>query len=353
MGPRPHVLCVMQLPPPVHGVTTINAQIATSATLAEHFALDVLPLQFSTEISELGLVTVEKLLRAGSVAARLAWHLATRRPAAVYFTLAVQRPAIYRDLALLSLVRAAGVRRIVHLHARPEPNVLPALRRALHGATVILLSPALRAELGDAVTDEQIRYVPNGIADVGEIKRGRSLVPRVLFLSNLLVDKGPLVLADALAELARRGLRFEATFAGEPSREISAQVLRDALDGRAQYVGAVGDAAKRELLRYHDIFAYPSARDAFPLAVIEAMSAGLAIVASDVGAISEITGDAALLVAPNDPRTLADALAQLITLPSVRAELGRAARERYLARFTLASFEAALVDAINAALSTR
>src|SRR5450631_3449817 len=115
MGPRPHVLCVMQLPPPVHGVTTINAQIATSPTLAEHFELDVLPLQFSNEISELGLVTVEKLLRAGSVAARLAWHLATRRPAAVYFTLAVQRPAIYRDLALLSLVRAAGVRRIVHL----------------------------------------------------------------------------------------------------------------------------------------------------------------------------------------------------------------------------------------------
>jgi glycosyltransferase involved in cell wall biosynthesis len=350
---RPYVLCVMQLPPPVHGVSTINAQIVASAALAEQFELAVLPLQFSTEISELGVVTVEKLVRAGSVAARLAWQLATRRPAAVYFTLAVQRPAVYRDVALLSLVRAAGVRRIVHLHARPDPEVLPVLRRALHGATVILLSPALRADLGDAVTDDQIRYVANGVADVGEIKREHVPVPRVLFLSNLLVDKGPLVLAAALTDLARRGLGFEATFAGEPSRELSAAALRDALGDRARYVGAVAGEDKLALLRAHDIFAYPSLHDAFPLAVLEAMSAGLAIVASDVGAIAEITGGAALLVPPNEPRQLADALAQLITVPSMRAELGRAARDRYLARYTLASFEAALADAISSALSSR
>lgn len=351
MGPRPHVLCVMQLPPPVHGVTTVNAQIATSTMLTEHFDLAVLPLQFSNEISELGVVTVRKLVRASSVAARLAWQLVTRRPAAVYFTLAVQQPALSRDLALLSLVRAAGVRRIVHLHARPEPSVLSVLRRALDGATVILLSQSLRADLGDAVTDGQIRYVANGVADLGEIHRHRAAVPRILFLSNLLVDKGPLVLAAALTELARRGLRFEATFAGAPSRDISAQTLRDVLPASSQYVGVVAD--KRGLFREHDVFAYPSVRDAFPLAVLEAMSAGLAIVATDVGAVSEITEDAALVVAPNDPRKLADALAQLITMPTLRAELGRAARERYLSRYTLASFEVAFVAAISSALSSR
>jgi glycosyltransferase involved in cell wall biosynthesis len=341
----------MQLPPPVHGVSAINAQIATSEALAERFELTVLPLQFSTEIAELGVVTVEKLVRASSIAARLAWQLATRRPAAVYFTLAVQRPALYRDVALLSLVRAAGVRRIVHIHARPDPEVLPVLRRALHGATVILLSPALRTELGDAVTDEQVRYVANGVPDVGE--HAHVSTPRLLFLSNLLVDKGPLVLAAALAELARRGLRFEATFAGEPSRELSAPALRDALGDRARYVGAVAGEDRLALFRDHDIFAYPSLRDAFPLAVLEAMSAGLAIVASDVGAIAEITADTALLVPPNEPGRLADALAQLITVPSLRTELGRAARERYLARYTVASFETALAAAITSSLSSR
>jgi glycosyltransferase involved in cell wall biosynthesis len=342
------ILCVMQLPPPVHGVTAVNAQIVASAVLAERFELAVLPLQFSDEISELGVISVEKLLRAGAVAAKLAWQLATRRPDAVYFTLAVQRPAVYRDLALLSLVRAAGVPRIVHLHARPEPAVLPVLRRALHGATVILLSPLLRADLGDAVTDEQVRYVANGVVDLGDLERERRRVPRVLFLSNLLVDKGPLVLVDALDELSRRKLAFEATFAGAPSNEIDPAAF-----GTHTCVGAVSAEAKRQLFRDHDIFAYPSTRDAFPLAVIEAMSAGLAIVASEVGAISEIVGDSALLVPPNDPRRLADALAQLITAPALRAELGRAARERYVAHYTVADFENALAAAISSALSTR
>jgi glycosyltransferase involved in cell wall biosynthesis len=175
----------------------------------------------------------------------------------------------------------------------------------------------------------------------------------VLFLSNLLVDKGPFVLAAALTELARRGLRFEATFAGALSRDLSAQMLRDVLPANAHYVGAIVDDDKLGLFRDHDIFAYPSLRDAFPLAVLEAMSAGLAIVASDVGAIADITADAALLVPPNEPGKLADALAQLITVPSMRAELGRAARERYLARYTVSRFETALVDAISSALSSR
>jgi glycosyltransferase involved in cell wall biosynthesis len=344
----PYLLCVMQLPPPVHGVTTVNAQIMASAALAEQFELTVLPLRFSDEISQLGVISVEKLLRAGTVAAKLAWHLATRRPDAVYFTLAVQRPAVYRDLALLSMVRAAGVPRIVHVHARPDRAVLPVLRRALHGATVILLSPTLRADLGDAVTDDQICYVANGVADVGEFARARGAVPRVLFLSNLLVDKGPLILVDALAELARRGLAFGATFAGAATREVDAARL-----GNHAYVGAVTGDAKLRLFHDHDVFAYPSLRDASPIAVIEAMSAGLAIVASDVGAIAEITGETALLVPPGDPRKLADALAQLITVPSLRVELGRAARERYLARYTLECFETALADAITSALSSR
>lgn len=226
--------------------------------------------------------------------------------------------------------------------------MLPVLRRALHGATVILLSPALRADLGDAVTDEQVRYVANGVADIREIKRERRRVPRVLFLSNLLVDKGPLILVDALAELSRRELAYEATFAGAPSREVEPAAL-----GKHTYVGPASPRAKLQLFRDHDIFAYPSTRDAFPLAVIEAMSAGLAIVASDVGAIAEITGDAALLVPPNDPRRLADALAQLITAPKLLAELGRAARERYLAHYTVGDFEDALAAAISSALSTR
>lgn len=353
---KPRILCVMQLPPPLHGVTAINSQIVASRVINERFELDVIPLQFSETIAELGRITPEKLVRAGGVAAQLAWALARRRPAAVYLTLAVQRPALYRDLALLALVRAARLPRIVHLHARPAPEVRRLLRQALRGATVILVSPALRPELGDAVEDARVRFVPNGIAELGESQREPRPVPRVLFLSNLLVEKGPLVLIEALCLIAARGIAFEVAFAGAPSRELGEAELHHALaplGTQARYLGPIAAAEVPALLRAYDVFAYPTLRDAMPLAVLEAMRAGLPIVASEVGAIGDMLGSAGVLVAPNQAALLAEGLAPLLVDPSARSVLGRAARARFLANYTLGRFEAAWVDAISSALSMR
>jgi glycosyltransferase involved in cell wall biosynthesis len=288
-------------------------------------------------------------------AAQLASRFA-RRPAAFYLTLAPQRPAIMRDAAYLALARAARVPRIVHLHARPEPEVLPLLRRALAGATVILLAPSLRTELGDAIDDARVHYVPNGIADQPVAPRVARAVPRILFLSHLLRAKGPLVLVDALLELSRRGVSFEATFAGAATHEVSADALRAALAPlapRARYVGEVDPSATTALFADHDILAYPSLADAFPRVLVEALRAGMPIVGSDVGAIAEVVGDAGSIVAPGDPRALADALERLLVAPSLRTALGRAARARFCAHYTLERWESAFMAAISAALSTR
>jgi glycosyltransferase involved in cell wall biosynthesis len=356
---KPRILCVMQLPPPLHGVTAINSQIVASRVINERFELDVIPLRFAETIAELGRISPDKLVRAGGVAARLAWALARRRPAAVYLTLAVQRPALYRDLALLALVRAARLPRIVHLHARPDPEVRRLLRQALRGATVILVSPALRPELGDAVEDARVRFVANGIAalvELGEFQREPRPIPRVLFLSNLLVDKGPLVLVEALRLLAARGIAFEVAFAGAPSRELGEAELHHALaplGNQARYLGPIAAAEVPGLLRAYDVFAYPTLHDAMPLAVLEAMRAGLPIVASEVGAIGDMLGSAGVLVAPNQASLLAEGLAPLLTDPAARSELGRAARARFLSNYTLQRFEGSWVDAISSALSTR
>ena len=340
----------MQLPPPLHGVSGINTQIAASRVISQRFELEILPLQFSTTIAELGRVNVEKLIRVGSVAAKLGCALARRRPAAVYFTIAPQLPALYRDVALLALVRAAGVPRIVHFQARPEPQVLPLLRHALRGATVILLSPALRADLGDTVADAQVIYVANGITDHAAIERSPRAVPRVLFLSNLLVEKGPLVLVEALSLLAARGIAFEVTFAGAPSRAITQAAMHEALapfGERARYLGRVAPEGVPALYRDHDVFAYPTLSDAMPLTILEAMRAGLPIVASAVGTIGELLGDTGVLVEPNQPLQLATALARLLGDPDLRAGLGRAARVRFVAHYTQERFDTALANAIT------
>ncbi|MEO6772571.1 MAG: glycosyltransferase family 4 protein [Kofleriaceae bacterium] len=355
MVQRPRIVCALQLPPPLHGVTAMNAQVVASEALRQELELDIVPLRFSDTVAELGTVKARKLVRAGVVAAQLVRRFA-RGPAAFYITLAPQRPAIARDAAYLALARAARIPRVVHLHARPEPAVLPILRRALHGASVILLAPALRPDLDDVVDDAHVHYIPNGIPDTPAPVRAARSVPRILFLSHLLLDKGPLVLIEALSELARRGLVFEATFAGAPTRALPAEALRVALAplaGRARYIGSIDSAAMPALFSDHDVLAYPSRADAFPRVLVEALRAGIPIVASDVGAVAELVGDAGLIVPPGDPRRLADELARVLVAPALRAELGAAARARYCANYTVARWESALGAVIKAALSTR
>ena len=339
---RPRIVCAVQLPPPFHGVTAMNAQVVASEALRREVELDVVALQFSDTVAELGRVSPRKVVRAGVVAAQLARRFALR-PDAFYITLATQRPAIVRDAAYLGLARAMGVPRIVHLHARPEPDVLPLLRRALRGATVILLARGLRADLGDAVSDAQIRYVANGIPDLGEVVREPRAVPRVLFLANLLPEKGPLVLVATLGELARRGVAFSATFAGAPSREIGAEQMRAAiiaagLAERARYVGAVDPGGRATLFRDHDVFVLPTAREAFGLVVLEAMAAGLPVIATREGALPELVSDSETGILAERDR-LADPIARLLADPAERARMGRCGRERFLARFTAAEFE--------------
>ena len=83
-----------------------------------------------------------------------------------------------------------------------------------------------------------------------------------------------------------------------------------------------------------DLFVHPARWEGFGLVLLEAMSAGLPIVTTRVGAIPEVIGADGLLVAPDDARALADAVASLVTDPDRAAALGAAGRERLCRRFS-------------------
>jgi glycosyltransferase involved in cell wall biosynthesis len=359
---KPRLLCLMHLPPPVHGVTVVNQRVVTSAAVAARIDLDVVPLRFAPSIDDLGRISPGKLVRAAATGLAIAGRLVVRRPDALYLTMSPHGGALYRDCAYAALARLAGVPRIYHLHAHGIARTLDSgWRRRLgrwvfDGAWVIHVGRALTVETAELADAARVLAVENGVPDrnpSGAIAGSGGPTPRVLFLSNMIADKGPLVLVEAVAAVRRRGIPLAATFAGAAGddrtiAEFHAAVARHGLAEHVHHVGPVFNAAKDELLATHDIFALPTARDAFPLVLLEAMQYGLAVVTTTVGALAEIVvdGETGFLVPPGDVIALADRLARLATRPDLRLRMGSAGRQRYAEHFTFEAFERRFVSAL-------
>jgi glycosyltransferase involved in cell wall biosynthesis len=150
----------------------------------------------------------------------------------------------------------------------------------------------------------------------------------VVTVANLRAEKGHDVLIDAAVEVLRRmpAAHFDLVGAGPLLSSLRARAAARGVSGAFSFLGHQDDVAAR--LGEADMFALPSRSEAFPNAVLEAMAAGLPIVATNVGGIPELIEDGrtGLLVPPEDPMALADRLCRLMADPSLGARLGAAAR---------------------------
>lgn len=345
---------MMQLPPPVHGVTVVNQTVADSELLASRFDIEVLPLAFARSFEDLDRLSVRKLVRTILTALRLAHVLLVRRPDAVYLTLAPAGAAFYRDCILVAIMKAANVPRIYHLHGKATRARNALHRWVFEDAWLIHLSERLATGLPNVVRRERVLVVPNGVADMGLAERtNRRGRVRLLFLSNVTETKGPMVLIAALGMLHAAGIPFEATLAGAVHDQrflerCKGEIRRYRLQKLVHYVGPTYGERKQRLFEAHDIFVLPTRRDAFPLVALEAMQAGLPVVTTREGALPEIVeaGKTGFIVPPGDPVALAKCLAALVPDRALQRQLGANGRARYLAKYTQAAFERNLADAL-------
>lgn len=238
--------------------------------------------------------------------------------------------------------------------------IVPWERRAYLGADVVLVNYAsverlVRAAYGHSVAVRRVGYgaEPSFRARGPEDGRTSALLaplargdaPLVVTVARHESRKGLDVLLRALARLAARGVRFRACLAGPgPLLEAHRRLAeRLGLGSSTLVAGLVDDAF--DLLCRADVFVLPSRREqSGSLAVVEAMQAGKAIVASACDGIPEDVTDGVngVLVPPGDASALAAALAALLVDPARRSRLGAGARATYESRFSPEAFSRAL-----------
>jgi glycosyltransferase involved in cell wall biosynthesis len=145
-----------------------------------------------------------------------------------------------------------------------------------------------------------------------------------LSVGRLEAEKNPLLLADILARLREHDSRWKLVVCGDgPMAEALATRLHDqGLDAAADLRGYVPvDGPLLDLYRSSHAFLHVSWTEGFPQVIIEAFAAGLPVVATAVGGVGEVAGEAALLVAAGDAGAAAEQLARLAGDPSLREAL--------------------------------
>lgn len=202
------------------------------------------------------------------------------------------------------------------------------------------LAAATRARLPRSLHD-RVRVVRNGV-DAERFAPAAARAPgplRVVFMGRVIPEKGADVLLKAAAQLS--GCDAEIIVIGRPGFAADAELsdyereLRALAEASAVPVRFEGFVDRGELparLQSTDLFVVPSRwPDPAPLTVGEAMATGLPIVASGMGGIPELLGDAGLLVPKDDPAALAEALRALLLDPDRRAAMAVRARSRAVA----------------------
>jgi glycosyltransferase involved in cell wall biosynthesis len=185
----------------------------------------------------------------------------------------------------------------------------------------------------------RLTVVPNGV-DTDWFRPGANGRPQgppvLLSVARLVPDKDHDTLVAAFGRLAARHPEAELWLVGNGPRraDLEQRVQGLGLAGRVKFLPATKDI--RRLYTQADIFVLSSVNEALPNVILEAMAAGLPVVATRVGGLPEavVPEDTGLLVSPRDVDGLAGALGRLLDDPEAGRSLGRRGRQRVLEQFS-------------------
>jgi glycosyltransferase involved in cell wall biosynthesis len=251
--------------------------------------------------------------------------------------------SFWRDSAYMCAAFAARCPVILHLHGgdfagfydASSPPSRGAIRFFLeHAAHVATPSQRIVSWVRSVTNAAHVTCLPNPVT-IPPLAEGER--PNlILFLGALSPEKGIFDLLDALSQLRAAIPDVRLVCAGEGDRSaVAAYAERLGIADAVKFTGWIGPSGKRALLESAAAFALPSYSEGLPVSLLEAMAAGVPVVASPVGSIPDVLVDgvSGFLAAPGDVATLTRVLRKLLLNRKLGATVGAAGRETVRARY--------------------
>lgn len=289
---------------------------------------------------------------------RLAWAFAAGRAQLAHVHMA-EYGSVLRKGLVMGLATLFRVPVVLHLHGGRFPEQYRRASRPLRWALRRVIGMAgevvVLGETWRSFVEQEFAGCAGRVTVLHNAVPGPAVMPprpeggpvRLLFLGRLVPLKGLSVLFEALAGEALRARDWTLTIGGDGDLDrYRAEVERFGLADRVRFAGWLDREGCAAALGAAQVVVQPSFTEVLPMAVLEAMAHGLAIVATPVGNVPDAIAaeETGLLVPPGDPAALAAALCRVIDDAALRERLGAGARARFEAAFDVTAYRGRLLE---------
>lgn len=356
---HPTLLILGPTPPPYHGVSVAMRTVLQSHIM-DRFKVVVLDTADRRDISHVENPDWHDVILFLRQFCKNIYCIVRYQPALFYIPICQTRIGFLRDTFFMVPAFLAGCRVVVHLHGGTAFSELflqggIVWRRLMsfvlqRVARFIVLGEVHRPIFANWISPECISVVPNGIEDppsalsesphLSGSSRTRF---RIVYLSTLSQGKGLFILLEAMSLIIRQCSNVECAIAGQwggstTKVEADQLVANLGLNEVVSFAGPVSGENKTAFLRTGDIFVFPSIYplEGQPLVILEAMCAGLPVIASDIGSLSETVeeGVTGFVVPQNDPQAVCEKVLMLFRDEKLRRSMSKAGRTRFERLYT-------------------
>lgn len=348
---RKKVLILGKLPPPYMG-PSIGTEIMLRSKLNEDFELIHLNTKANHSIETLGKWRFNKLFKNIRIYYKMIRLISKHKPDIALIPISQKTLGYLKDSVFLILAASFNTKTVIHFLGGDFKERVDAsgvlmkkyIRYTLQlSEGAIVLGNNLKYHFEDFFTSENIYIIPNG-ADyqfpLPEKKTDDKL--RIIYLSNMLPAKGIEDILQALAILKKNyetGFIFKITGSWRDSA-TKKKCLSIIETNTLPVIFSPPEISNEEKLKHlvnSDLFVFtPRAPEGQPWAISEAMAAGLPIISTNSGAITEsvIDGENGYIVQKNAPNQIAEKIKYLIEHPDLRKKMGDNSRKKYLENLT-------------------
>lgn len=356
------ICAVVPRKPPNHGSSFMAEQFIEAITSNGDYKLFTINSSSSGNLGSIGKLGIKKIFGVLLFYLKFVRVVSTHSIDIVFIYPSAKGAAFYRDLPIILLSKFFGMRVVSHFHNRGlnkcgrVEHILKVI--AFYNTDAIVLSERLRDEYEPYFMAERIHILPNGIPDMFSgvrYTRNENVNVRLLFMSNLLRQKGIFILLECLGEIFENS-KFDLFVAGAEGdvsyTDIEDYVVEKGMKNNVKFLGYLEGEEKFTVMEHIDIFVFPSYYhyETFGLVNLEAMMCEKIVVASNIGGVPDyiLHDHSGYLIESGSKESLKEVLVNVISnIDDIAPRVGTNARKIYLENYTLEQWKMQLFNILK------